>query len=129
VPIVGFLDRDEHPRPNTTREALAALKPAFRKDGMSPRGMPAEFRMERRQWFSLRQTKPTTRNPTVWPESSPGASRVRTRGDGIGPVPAMKMALDRAGLALKKSISSRSMKLSPVSILPWKRNLNLIGQK
>src|SRR5436309_739046 len=30
---VGELERDEHPRPDTTAEKLAALKPAFRKDG------------------------------------------------------------------------------------------------
>ena len=30
---VGELERDEHPRPDTDAEKLAALKPAFRKDG------------------------------------------------------------------------------------------------
>ena len=30
---VGDVERDEHPRPDTTLEKLAALKPAFRKDG------------------------------------------------------------------------------------------------
>lgn len=29
----GFVERDEHPRPDTTVERLAALKPAFRKEG------------------------------------------------------------------------------------------------
>ena len=29
----GGLERDEHPRPDTTAEKLAELKPAFRKDG------------------------------------------------------------------------------------------------
>src|SRR4029077_14256379 len=38
VSIVGLLDRDEHPRPSTTREALAALKPVFRKDGIVTAG-------------------------------------------------------------------------------------------
>src|SRR5262245_66139698 len=32
IPIAGLLDRDEHPRPSTTREGLAALKPVFRKE-------------------------------------------------------------------------------------------------
>jgi len=32
VPVEG-LERDEHPRPDTSAEKLAALKPAFRKDG------------------------------------------------------------------------------------------------
>src|SRR5919106_1237853 len=38
VAIGGLLERDEHPRPGTTREALAALKPVFRKDGIVTAG-------------------------------------------------------------------------------------------
>ena len=34
---VGEVARDEHPRPDTTLEKLAALKPAFRAAGPSPR--------------------------------------------------------------------------------------------
>ena len=30
---VGDVERDEHPRPDTSAEKLAALKPAFRADG------------------------------------------------------------------------------------------------
>src|ERR671919_755450 len=38
VPIAGLLDGDEHPRPSTSREALAALKPVFRKNGIVTAG-------------------------------------------------------------------------------------------
>ena len=33
-----MLDRDEHPRPDTTREALAKLPPVFKKDGVVTAG-------------------------------------------------------------------------------------------
>ena len=38
VPIESVLQRDEHPRPTTTREGLAALKPAFKEDGVVTAG-------------------------------------------------------------------------------------------
>jgi acetyl-CoA acetyltransferase len=33
IVVVDGVDRDEHPRPDTTPEKLGALKPAFRADG------------------------------------------------------------------------------------------------
>ena len=47
VPVTGddgqvVLDRDEHPRPGTTIEALAGLKPAFEKLGAMPGGAGGE---------------------------------------------------------------------------------------
>jgi acetyl-CoA C-acetyltransferase len=38
VLIPRLLERDEHPRPDTTCDALAALKPVFRKDGIVTAG-------------------------------------------------------------------------------------------
>src|SRR2546429_3805020 len=38
---VGEAERDEHPRPDTTESKLAALEPAFRKDGTVTAGNPA----------------------------------------------------------------------------------------
>src|SRR5213079_2747642 len=38
---VGEAERDEHPRPDTTESKLAALKPAFRKDGTVTAGNAA----------------------------------------------------------------------------------------
>ena len=33
APVGGLLEKDEHPRPDSRRESLAVLKPAFEKDG------------------------------------------------------------------------------------------------
>ena len=38
VPIDSALQRDEHPRPETTSEGLGALKPIFKKDGVVTAG-------------------------------------------------------------------------------------------
>src|SRR5919109_1951452 len=38
VPVDAALQQDEHPRPGTTREGLAALKPAFKKNGVVTAG-------------------------------------------------------------------------------------------
>jgi acetyl-CoA acetyltransferase family protein len=38
VPVPGVLESDEHPRPDTTREALAALPAAFKKNGIITAG-------------------------------------------------------------------------------------------
>ena len=45
---VGELDRDEHPRPDTTAEALAALKPAFREGGSVTAGQLERHERRRR---------------------------------------------------------------------------------
>jgi len=81
--------------------------------------------MERRQWFLSTSDKADTRNPTVGPNRLLGHRRGANRVMGIDLFPAMKMALDRAASLSRKSISSRSMKLSACQYLAWKRNLNL----
>jgi len=103
VPIVGFLDRDEHPRPNTTREALAALKPAFRKDGIVTAGNASGI--SDGAAAVVLSTSDKARQRGIQPLArivSWGIAGCEPAVMGIGPVPAMKMALDRAGLALKE---------------------------
>ena len=103
VPIVGFLDRDEHPRPNTTREALAALKPAFRKEGIVTAGNASGI--SDGAAAVVLSTSDKARQRGIQPLArivSWGIAGCEPAVMGIGPVPAMKMALDRAGLALKE---------------------------
>jgi acetyl-CoA acyltransferase 2 len=101
VPIVGLLDRDEHPRPSTTREALAALKPVFRKDGIVTAGNAsgisdgaAAVVLSTSEKAGQRGIRPLARIVS-W-----GIAGCEPAIMGIGPVPAIRMALDRAGLAL-----------------------------
>ena len=45
----GELEHDEHPRPDTTAEKLASLKPAFGRTGRSRRGTRAGSTTARRR--------------------------------------------------------------------------------
>jgi 3-oxoadipyl-CoA thiolase len=97
------VDTDERPRRDTTLESLAKLKPAFRKEGGTVTagnssglndGAAALLVMseEKAQALGL---KPMARI------LSSAAAGVPPRTMGLGPVPAVKKALVRAGLQLK----------------------------
>jgi acetyl-CoA acyltransferase 2 len=103
VPIAGVLDSDEHPRPNTTREGLAALKPVFRKDGVITAGNAsgisdgaAAVILTTAASARERGLKPVARIVS-W-----GIAGCDPAIMGIGPVPAIKIALERAGMKLEQ---------------------------
>ena len=90
--------KDEHNRPDTTAESLAKLKPAFRKDGTVTAGNApglnagaAAMLIADRAWADKKGVKPLGRLVS-W-----GVGAVEPGMFGLGPVPAVKQALDRAG--------------------------------
>ena len=103
VPITGVLERDEHPRPDTTREGLAGLSPVFRKDGVITAGNAsgitdgaAAVVLSTAEKAAAHGLKPLARIVS-W-----GIVGCEPAIMGIGPVPAIRMALDRAGLGLNE---------------------------
>ena len=96
-PIV--VSRDEHPRPDTTAEALARLRPAFREGGSVTAGNASGINdgaaalllveADRGRALGLR---PMARVLAT------AVAGVDPRVMGIGPVPAVRKVLDRAGL-------------------------------
>lgn len=95
-PIV--FDRDEHNRPDTTAESLAKLKPAFRKDGTITAGNApglnsgaAALVVADRKWAEKRDLEPFARLVSY------GVGAVDPGLFGLGPVPAVRQALERAG--------------------------------
>ena len=91
-------DRDEHNRPNTTLEALAALKPAFRKDGTITAGNApginsgaAAVVLAERAWAETHGVEPVARLVSY------GIAAVEPGMFGLGPIPAVRQALERAG--------------------------------
>jgi acetyl-CoA C-acetyltransferase len=89
---------DEVNRPNTTLEALAALKPAFRKDGTITAGnapgintAAAAMVVAERGWAEAHGVKPAARLVAY------GIAAVEPGYFGLGPIPAVRQALDRAG--------------------------------
>jgi acetyl-CoA acyltransferase 2 len=92
---------DEHMRPDTTIEALGALRPYFRKDGLVTAGNAsgigdgvAAVVISSAAWAEARGLKPLARLVS-W-----GVTGVDPRIMGIGPAPASRKALEAAGLDL-----------------------------
>jgi acetyl-CoA C-acetyltransferase len=91
-------DQDEHNRPDTTLESLSKLQPAFRKDGTITAGNApglntgaAAMIVSDRDWAEKQNLTPMARLVTY------GVGAVEPGMFGLGPVPAVKQALDRAG--------------------------------
>src|SRR5687768_16466785 len=96
---VKTVDRDEHPRPETTMEVLAKLPPVFKKDGVVTAGNAsgicdgaAALVVVDALWAKTRGLTPLARL-VQW-----GVAGVEPTIMGIGPAPAIRNALDRAGL-------------------------------
>ena len=90
--------RDEHVRPDTTVESLAKLRPAFRKDGTITAGNAPGLNsgasamiVAERGWAEKKGLKPAARLVSY------GVAAVEPGMFGIGPVPAVRLALERAG--------------------------------
>ena len=91
-------DKDEHNRPDTTLDTLARLKPAFRPNGTITAGnapglndAAAAMVLTDQGWAEKRGLSPTARLVAY------GIAAVEPGMFGLGPVPAVKQALQRAG--------------------------------
>jgi acetyl-CoA C-acetyltransferase len=93
--------RDEHNRADTTAESLAKLKPAFRKDGTITAGNAPGLNtgasamiVADRQWAEAKGLRPMARLAGF------GVGAVEPGLFGLGPVPAVRQALERAKWAV-----------------------------
>jgi acetyl-CoA C-acetyltransferase len=91
-------EKDEHNRPGTTLEALAALKPAFRDGGTITAGnspglnsAAAAMALVDEAWAERRGVARAARLVSY------GVAAVEPGMFGLGPIPAVRQALDRAG--------------------------------
>ncbi len=94
-----LVERDEHPRPDTTAEGLAALRPAFRQGGTVTAGNSSGINdgaaalvlveAERARSLGLRPLARVV---------STAVAGVEPSVMGLGPIPATRRALERAGL-------------------------------
>jgi acetyl-CoA C-acetyltransferase len=97
----GLFQKDEHNRPDTTVESLAKLRPAFRKEGTITAGNApglnsgaAAMIISSSDWAERNGLKPMARLVSY------GITAVEPGMFGLGPVPAVKQALARAGWSL-----------------------------
>ena len=93
----NVFDKDEHNRPDTTLESLAKLHPAFRKDGTITAGNAPGLNsggsamiVAERGWAEQHTLKPMARLVSY------GVSAVEPGMFGLGPIPAVRQALERA---------------------------------
>ncbi len=96
-----LVEHDDHPRPETTLEGLAKLKPAFAKDGFVTAGNAsgivdgaAALVIAGEEFVKQRDLKPMGRIVS-WAYAG-----VEPEIMGIGPVPSSRAALQKAGLSL-----------------------------
>ena len=103
VPIEGVLENDEHPRPHTTLEELAALPPAFTKDGIVTAGNACGICDGAAAVILTTEEQARAKNRTPLARIlSWGITGCEPSLMGIGPVEAIKIALERAGLSLEQ---------------------------
>ena len=95
------VEADEGPRRDTTLEKLGKLKPAFKEDGSVTAGNSSSLNdgaaavlVVCRQYAEAHDLEPLAKIRSV------GVAGVPPRVMGIGPVPATKKALERAGITL-----------------------------
>ena len=93
--------RDEHPRPDVTAESLARLKPAFKKDGTVTAGSSSGINDGAAALLVMEADVARERGLTPLARIVASAvAGVSPDVMGIGPVPAVRKALARAGLAV-----------------------------
>jgi 3-oxoadipyl-CoA thiolase len=131
---VTVVDTDEHPRPDTTLEKLAKLKPAFRKDGTVTAGNASGINdgacalvLASREKAEQLGIKPMARIVSM------AVAGVDPAVMGVGPIPATRKALQRAGLTvadldlveLNEAFASQSLAcIRDLGLDPAKVNVN-----
>jgi 3-oxoadipyl-CoA thiolase len=95
------ISHDEGPRPDTSLEKLAALKPAFRKNGTVTAGNSSSLNDGAAAALLMTEEKAASLGLTPLARLvSTGVAGVDPRYMGIGPVPASRAALEKAGLTM-----------------------------
>jgi 3-oxoadipyl-CoA thiolase len=98
---VGELTRDEHPRPDTSPEKLAALRPAFRRDGTVTAGNSSGLNDGAAALVIASEEKARELGvESLGSFVGSAVAGVDPRVMGIGPVPAVRRLLDRTGVGV-----------------------------
>jgi 3-oxoadipyl-CoA thiolase len=131
---VGDAERDEHPRPDSDGEKLAALKPAFRQEGTVTAGNSSGINDGAAALVIASEER--ARSLGVEPLGAfvgSAVAGVDPRVMGIGPVPAVQKLLERAGVEageidlveLNEAFASQSLVvIRELGLDPEKVNVN-----
>ncbi len=100
---VGDLDRDEHPRPDTSAEKLASLKPVFREGGTVTAGNSSGLNDGAAAVVVASEEKARALGIEPLGSFLGGAvAGVDPRVMGIGPIPAVRKLLARTGITVEQ---------------------------
>ena len=100
---VGDVTVDEHPRPQTTVEALAKLKPAFRQDGTVTAGNASGINDGAAALVVMREERADELGiEPLGAFVGSAVAGVDPRVMGVGPVPAVRKLLERSGVGLEE---------------------------
>jgi 3-oxoadipyl-CoA thiolase len=98
---IGDVKRDEHPRPDTTLEKLAALEPAFRANGSVTAGNSSGINDGAAALVIASEERVRTLgHEPLGRFVASAVAGVDPRVMGIGPVPAVRKLLDRTGVTV-----------------------------
>ena len=132
--VVDGVERDEHPRPDTTAEKLAALKPAFRSGGTVTAGNSSGINDGAAALVVASEEKAQALGiEPLGTLVGSAVAGVDPRVMGIGPIPAVQKLLARAGIGagdldlveLNEAFASQSLVvIRELGLDPEKVNVN-----
>jgi 3-oxoadipyl-CoA thiolase len=126
------VDRDEHPRPDTTAVQLAALKPAFRRDATGSVTAGNSSGINDGAAALLVTSEARARDLGLRPMArmlSSAVAGVDPATMGLGPIPASRLALARAGLSVGDMDLVELNEAFAAQALPCMRELGLDAAK
>ncbi len=120
------VERDEHPRPGTTEADLARLRPAFKKDGTVTAGNASGINDGAAALLVVEESRAHSLGlePLARVVAS-GVAGVEPDRMGMGPVPAGRLALRRAGVAVGDLDLVELNEAFAAQALPCMRELDL----
>ena len=128
----AVFDRDEHPRPDTTLEQLAALKPAFKRDASGSVTAGNSSGINDGAGALLVTSAARARELGLRPIArmvSSAVAGVDPATMGLGPIPASRRALERAGLSVADMDLVELNEAFAAQALPVIRELGLDPEK
>jgi len=128
----GTVDTDEHPRPDTTLESLASLKPAFKRDASGSVTAGNSSGINDGAAAVLVTSEARAAELGLAPMARMVASAVAGVDPatmGLGPIPASRLALERAGLAVEDLDLVELNEAFAAQAIPVMRELGLDPEK
>jgi 3-oxoadipyl-CoA thiolase len=125
-------DRDEHPRPEATLEDLARLKPAFKRDASGSVTAGNSSGINDGAAALLVTSEAQARELGLRPMArliASGVAGVDPATMGLGPIPASRLALERAGLTVADMDLIELNEAFAAQAIPVMRELGLDPQK